>query len=226
MPVRILIVEDDKALGQILRDNLRVDGFDVEWAPHAQQALALHRTFGPDLVLLDLMLPGMRGFELMGVLRQGGKTPIIILSARGEKADKLAGLRFGADDYVTKPFDMEELVARIHTVLRRLKTMGETIRLGTVTIDFKNRVAMDGANELHLTHREFEIMRVLAEHARVVYRDELYTEIWGLLDVTTTRSVDRAVSRLRQKIEADPRNPRYLQTVHGNGYILTADTVE
>lgn len=226
MRPRILIVEDDSSLAQILRDNLLVDGFDVEWAPRADKALVVYRSFVPDLVLLDVMLPDLSGFELGRVLRHGGKTPIIILSARGEKGDKLQGLRLGADDYITKPFDMEELVARIHTVLRRVKPSIDTIRLGSVTVDFRRGLATDARGDLHLTHREFEILRVLAErHSRVVFRDELFKEIWGFVDSTTTRSVDRAVSRLRQKIEADPRNPRFLRTVHGDGYILTLETV-
>ena len=121
MRPRILIVEDDSSLAQIVRDNLLMDGFDVEWASQADRAIGLYRSFVPDLVLLDVMLPDLSGFELGRVLRHGGKTPIIILSARGEKADKLTGLRLGADDYITKPFDMEELVARINTVLRRIE---------------------------------------------------------------------------------------------------------
>ena len=226
MRPRILIVEDDSSLAQILRDNLIVDGFDVEWATHPDKALSLYRSFAPDLVLLDVMLPDISGFEIGRVIRQGGKTPIIMLSARGEKADKLQGLRLGADDYVTKPFDMEELVARIHTVLRRVKPSVGSIQLGNVTIDFRHGLASDARGDLHLTHREFEILRVLAERqSRVVLRDELFQEIWGFVDSTTTRSVDRAVSRLRQKIEADPRNPRFLRTVHGDGYMLTLGTM-
>jgi DNA-binding response OmpR family regulator len=222
---RILVVEDDLSLAQILRDNLIVDGFDVEWATHPDKALSLYRSFSPDLVLLDVMLPNISGFELARVLRHGGKTPIIILSARGEKADKLTGLRLGADDYVTKPFDMEELVARINTVLRRAKPVIDAIKLGPVTIDFESGTATGPAGDLHLTHREFEILRVLAERrSRVVFRDELFKEVWGFFDTTTTRSVDRAVSRLRQKIEPDPRNPRFLRTVHGDGYILSVET--
>ena len=222
MRSKILIVEDDSSLAQVLRDNLFVDGFEVEWASHADQALALYRSFVPDLVLLDVMLPDLSGFELGRVLRHGGKTPIIILSARGEKADKLQGLRLGADDYITKPFDMEELVLRIQTVLRRVKPSIGAIQLGEVTIDLRRATANGPNGDLHLTHREFEILRVLAErHSRVVFRDELFKEIWGFVDSTTTRSVDRAVSRLRQKIEADPRNPRFLRTVHGDGYSLT-----
>ncbi len=223
---RILIVEDDSSLVQILRDNLLVDGFEVEWAANAENALTLYRSFVPDLVLLDLMLPDLSGYELGRVLRHGGKTPIIILSARGEKADKLQGLRLGADDYITKPFDMEELVARIHTVLRRVKPAVGTVQLGSVTIDFQRGIATGTTGDLHLTHREFEILRVLAErHSRVVFRDELFKEIWGFVDASTTRSVDRAVSRLRQKIEPDPRNPRFLRTVHGDGYILTVEAM-
>ena len=226
MRPKILIVEDDSSLAQILRDNLVVDGFDVEWASHPDKALTAYRSFVPDLVLLDLMLPDLSGFELGRVLRRGGNTPLIILSARGEKVDKLQGLRLGADDYVTKPFDMEELVARIHTVLRRVKPTVGTIRLGSVTVDFQRGIASGGDGNLHLTHREFEILRVLAErHSRVVFRDELFKEVWGFIDATTTRSVDRAVSRLRQKIEADPRNPRFLQTVHGDGYILKVEPI-
>ncbi len=226
MRPKILIVEDDSSLAQILHDNLLVDGFDVEWASSPATALTLYRSFVPDLVLLDLMLPDLSGFELGRVLRHGGKTPIIILSARGEKADKLQGLRLGADDYVTKPFDMEELVERIHTVLRRMKPAVGTVQLGSVRIDFRRGVATGASGDLRLTHREFEILRVLAErHSRVVFRDELFKEIWGFVDASTTRSVDRAVSRLRQKIEADPRNPRFLRTVHGDGYILTVEAM-
>ena len=226
MKPRILVVEDDSSLAQILRDNLLLDGFDVEWAPQADRALSLYRSFVPDLVLLDVMLPDLSGFELARVLRHGGKTPIIILSARGEKTDKLTGLRLGADDYITKPFDMEELVARINTVLRRLKPAISAIRLADVTIDFRTGTAMGPQGDLHLTHREFEILRVLAERgSRVVFRDELFREVWGFLDTSTTRSVDRAVSRLRRKIEADPRAPRFLRTVHGDGYILTSEVV-
>lgn len=222
----ILIVEDDTSLAQILRDNLLEDGFEVQWASHAEQALALYRSSVPDLVLLDVMLPDLSGFELGRVLRQGRKTPLIILSARSEKADKLKGLQLGADDYVTKPFDMDELVARIHAVLRRAKPDIGAIRLGAVTVDFRTGVAVGTRGDLHLTHRELEILRVLAErHSRVVFRDELFREIWGFVDVTTTRSVDRAVSRLRQKIEADARNPRFLRTVHGDGYILSAEVI-
>jgi DNA-binding response OmpR family regulator len=225
MATKILIVEDDSSLAEILQDNLRMDGFEVEWASHPRQAISLSRSFAPDLVLLDVMLPDLSGFELGSVMRRAGSVPIIMLSARGEKADKLQGLRLGADDYITKPFDMEELVARIHTVLRRIRPSIDTIRLGPVAVDFRRGTAVSTRGDLHLTHREFEILRVLAERsARVVYRDELFRKVWGVIDAASSRSVDRAVSRLRQKIELDPRNPRYLRTVHGDGYILTIES--
>src|SRR5687768_14963711 len=161
MRPRILIVEDDSSLAQILRDNLLLDGFDVEWASQADRALSLYRSFVPDLVLLDVMLPDLSGFELARVLRHGGKTPIIILSARGEKADKLTGLRLGADDYITKPFDMEDLVARINTVLRGLQPVMSAIRLAEVTNDVLPDKAEGPRGFLDLTDREFVILRVL-----------------------------------------------------------------
>ena len=224
MARRILIVEDDAALAQLLRDNLIIDGFGVDWAANADEAVSRCRSFKPDLILLDVMLPGINGFDVGKVLSRGGEVPIIILSALGQKADKLRGLKMGADDYVTKPFDMEELVARIHTVLRRKSPPIDIITLGPVTVDFRTRRARDGSGELHLTHREFEILRFLAERRdRIVYRDELLREIWGFLGTSATRSVDQAVARLRKKIEPNAHAPRFLRTVHGDGYLLTVE---
>jgi DNA-binding response OmpR family regulator len=225
MAKRILIVEDDAALAQLLRDNLIIDGFAAEWAASSEEALNRSRSFNPDLILLDVMLPGLSGFDVGKMLSRGGDIPIIILSALGQKADKLRGLNMGADDYVTKPFDMEELVARIHTVLRRKSPPVEAITLGPVTVDFKTRRARDGSGDLHLTHREFEILRFLAERRdRIVYRDELLREIWGFLGTSATRSVDQAVARLRKKIEPNAHSPRFLRTVHGDGYLLTLES--
>jgi two-component system, OmpR family, response regulator ResD len=223
---RILIVEDDPTLRRVLRDNLIFEGYRVDAVADGKSAISYVRASTPDLVVLDLMLPDFDGLDLCPVLRQSGKVPIIILSARGQKTDKVKGLKLGADDYITKPFDMEELVARINTVLRRSKPSITAIRLADVTIDFRSGTATGPRGDLHLTHRELEILRVLAERqGRVVFRDELFREVWGFLDTSTTRSVDRAVSRLRQKIEADPRTPRFLRTVHGDGYILTSEAV-
>ncbi|HEX2460071.1 MAG TPA: response regulator transcription factor [Vicinamibacterales bacterium] len=222
MPGRILIVEDDNMLAKVIGDNLRFAGYEISAAAEGHEAVARLRTFQPDLVLLDLMLPDRSGFDLCGVLRQGGRTPVVILSARAQKADKLRGLKLGADDYLTKPFDLDELLARIQAVLRRSRRGVDRLVLGAVTIDFNALRAVTGKREVHLTHREFGVLRYLAErHERVVYRDELLREIWGYLDVPpTTRSVDHAIARLRKKIEPDPHRPRFIRTVHGDGYVL------
>jgi DNA-binding response OmpR family regulator len=222
MSGRILIVEDDNMLAKVIGDNLRFAGYEVSAAADGHDAVARLRTFQPDLVLLDLMLPDRSGFDLCGVLRQGGRTPVVILSARAQKADKLRGLKLGADDYLTKPFDLDELLARIQAVLRRSRRGVDRLVLGAVTIDFNALRAVTGKREVHLTHREFGVLRYLAErHERVVYRDELLREIWGYLDVPpTTRSVDHAIARLRKKIEPDPHRPRFIRTVHGDGYVL------
>ena len=222
---RILIVEDDDGIARVLADNLRIDGFNVRWAPTAHDALVESQSFRPDLVLLDLTLPGQAdGFDLCGVLRQGGRCGVIIVSARSQREDKLRGLRLGADDYVTKPYDMEELAARINAVLRRTVLLVSRIRLGDIIVDFEAHTARRGSIPLHLTHREFELLRYLAERRdRVVHRDELLREVWGVVDGSTTRSVDFAISRLRRKIEPNPPEPRFLRTVHGDGYSLTVD---
>lgn len=223
MQGRVLIVEDDDVLARVIADNLRFAGFEVSATGDGYDAVNRLRTFQPDLVLLDLMLPDRDGFDLCPVLRQGGRTPVVILSARAQKLDKLRGLKLGADDYLTKPFDLDELLARIQAVLRRSRRAVDRLVLGAVTVDFGALRATSGARELHLTHREFWVLRYLAERQdRVVHRDELLREIWGYLDVPpTTRSVDHAIARLRKKIEADPHRPRFIRTVHGDGYVLS-----
>ena len=222
MSKRILVIEDDAPLARVVTDNLRFDGFEVEHASDGPEAIDKARTFAPDLILLDLMLPSADGFELFGLLRQSGPTPVIVVTARGQKADKLRGLELGADDYVTKPFDLEELLARVHAVLRRTSPAAEVLVLGEVTIDFVGRTARRAGEQLEMTHREFEILHYLAAHRNhVVYRAELLREVWGYADQPLTRSVDHAVARLRKKIEPDPKAPRYIHTVHGDGYRLT-----
>ena len=219
---RILIVEDDRALARVMKDNLTFEGFHVETVGDGNAMIGHARAFAPDLVLLDLTLPGRDGLELCGLVREGGRVPIIIVSARGQKADKLKGLNLGADDYVTKPFEMDELLARIRAVLRRTRAAVDTLTLGPVTIDFRALTATDGGSRIHLTHREFEVLRYLAERReRVVHREELLREIWGYPDTPATRSVDHAIARLRKKLETDPHHPRFIRTVHAGGYCLT-----
>jgi DNA-binding response OmpR family regulator len=221
MKKRILIVEDDSALAQVVCDILTFEGFEVELVTDGSIAIDRARAFVPDLVLLDLMLPGRDGFELCEVIRRGGRAGVIILTARGRKTDKVRGLGLGADDYVTKPFDVDELLARIRAVIRRTRSDVDHLTLGDVSIDFVDLSATDGARALHLTRREFDLLHYLAEHSdRVVYRDELLREVWGYPELPNTRSVDHAVARLRKKVEPDPHNPRFVCTVHGDGYQL------
>jgi len=226
MTQRILVVEDDRALARILRDPLTFGGFEVDYAPDARSARAKLDEFAPHLVLLDITLPGESGFELCRAIRLVGRTPIVILTARREKADKLRGLQLGADDYITKPFDIEELLARIHAVLRRAQP-GEAVvslALGSVTIDFQNRRVSNGPSTTYLSPREVALLRYLAERRdRVVPRNELLREVWGYPELPYTRSVDHAIARLRKKIEANPHRPRFIHTAYGGGYCLTSN---
>jgi two-component system response regulator VicR len=219
---RILIVEDDRALGRVLSDNLRFSGYDVDCIDDGAEVVNRVRATSPDLVLLDVMLPGYDGFRLCGLIRQGGKTPVIMLTARDQKADKLRGLELGADDYITKPFDFEELQARIRAVLRRARRGASRVTIGDAMIDFTAFTATRGGRDLRLSRREFDLLGYLAEReGLIVQRDELLREVWGYPDEPATRAVDYAIRRLRRKLEADPHNPRHIHTVHGNGYSLT-----
>lgn len=221
---RILVVEDDEALSRVLAENLRFSGFEVECERDANGALARARAAAPDVILLDVMLPGRNGIELCRIIRRGGTTPVIMLTARDQKSDKVSGLEAGADDYITKPFDFDELVARIRAVLRRARMMVVQIRLGRVTVDFRELRATDGRRDVHLTHREFDILSYLAERqGRVVHRNELLREVWGYPDEPSTRAVDYAIRRLRGKLEPEPHRPRFLHAVRGDGYCLTVD---
>jgi DNA-binding response OmpR family regulator len=221
---RILVVEDDLPLARVLVDNLTFAGFDADHADEARSALSKVRSFSPDLVLLDLMLPGGDGVELCRLIRRSRGTPVIVLTARSDKADKLRGLGAGADDYVTKPFDFDELNARIWAVLRRVRLMVERMRLGKLTIDFTSMTATEGDRLVHLTRREFDLLSYLAERrGAVVHRRELLREVWGFLDEPSTRAVDYAIKRLRAKVEPNPHAPQFILTVHGDGYSLTCD---
>jgi two-component system response regulator VicR len=186
------------------------------------------QTATPDLIVLDLTLPDSDGFELLPVLRQGGQIPIIVLTARAQQSEKVRGLALGADDYITKPFDPEELLARVRAVLRRARPSISRIRLGEIDVDFPNKRASVGKRLISLTHREFELLSYLAEHRDVdVRRTELLRAIWGYLDTDiSTRTVDFAVARLRRKIEVDHHHPQFIRTAHGDGYCLSGVTEE
>lgn len=220
---RILLVEDDRAIARLVRDNLAFEGFEVECAENGDEALAAAKRHAPDLVLLDLMLPsGIDGFELCQRFRQThSRTAVIILTARGQSEDRVRGLKLGADDYVVKPFALDELLARVHAVLRRTQSRVDRVILGDTVVDFTRLRATKGSDEVSLTDREFEILRHLAEHqGELVTRGELLRLVWGYQEAPTTRTVDSFIFRLRRKIESDPHNPKYIRTAHGDGYRL------
>lgn len=224
MKRRILVVEDNVGLASVLFDNLTHEGFEVTVVHDGALAVPRAKETAPDLILLDVMLPGEDGFSLCRSLRQLRRTPIVMLTAKGQKEDRILGLKLGADDYVTKPFDLEELLARIQAVLRRTRPDIDSLTLGDVTIDFRTLKAWRGDESLDLTHREFELIRYLAERQEVVVdRDQLLRDVWGYASAPNTRSVDQAIVRLRKKIEPDPQHPTFIHTVHGDGYCLTVE---
>jgi len=226
-PKRLLIVDDEPAILKGLEDTFTVKGFQVTAAADGETALAEATQGGYHAILLDLMLPGIDGFEVCRRLRAGGdRVPIIMLTARGAEEDKVEGLEIGADDYVTKPFSVRELVARVEALLRRasepLESRPESLSLGPITIDFKRLEGLNGASPFKLTAREAEILRYLWRNRdRVVRRDELLTEVWGYpTGSIETRTVDIHMAKLRKKVEDDPVSPRVILTVRGEGYML------
>jgi two-component system response regulator VicR len=223
MTHRILVIEDDPTLRLVLQDNFRSEQYDVDVAADGVSAVRSTQAATPDLIVLDLTLPDTDGLELLPILRQSGQIPIIVLTARSQQAEKVKGLALGADDYITKPFDPEELLARVRAVLRRARPSINRIRLGEIEVDFLNKRASTGKREIALTHREFELLSYLAEHRDVVVRrSELLRAIWGYLDSDiSTRTVDFAIARLRRKIEVDHHHPQFIRTAHGDGYCLS-----
>ncbi|MDH4218717.1 MAG: response regulator transcription factor [Candidatus Aminicenantes bacterium] len=227
---RILIIEDDVAILRGLKDNLEYESYEVLTATDGEQGYCLIQEKKPDLIILDLMLPKMSGYELCRKVRKEGiTTPILMLTARGEEVDRVLGLDLGADDYVTKPFSVPELLARIRAIIRRVhqsKTgdLPSDLRFGDVFIDFKCFEARKDDKVLDLSRKEFGVLRLLAaREGEVVTRDELLDEVWGYDQYPTTRTVDNHISLLRTKLEDDPSNPHHLITVHGVGYKLVLD---
>jgi DNA-binding response OmpR family regulator len=220
---RILVVEDDPAILRGLVDNLACESHEVLTATDGEHAYALARNGTPDLIILDVMLPRMSGYELCRKLRaEGVATPIVMLTARGDEADRVVGLDLGADDYVAKPFSVRELLARIRAVLRRAQgqsALPAKLRFGDVTVDFRRYEARKGGQPVELTRKEFGLLRLLAARAgEPVTRDDLLNEVWGYDATPTTRTVDNHVASLRAKLEDDPSDPRHLFTVFGVGY--------
>jgi len=228
---RILIIEDDVAILRGLKDNLEYEGYGVLSATDGEQGYALIREKKPDLVILDLMLPRLGGYEVCRKVRaEGGNVPILILTARGEEVDKVHGLNIGADDYMTKPFSVKELLARIQAIFRRAAasrtgTLPDELRFHDVVVDFLRFEASKSGRALELSRKEFGVLRLLAARSgEVVTRDELLDAVWGYDRFPTTRTVDNHVALLRAKIEDDPARPRFLLTIRGVGYKLVVGT--
>lgn len=217
----ILIVEDDVALGRGLRDRLVREGFSVSVATEGKHGLELALSAGFDLIILDVMLPGRSGFEICRDLRSRGlETLILLLTARGETIDKVLGLKLGADDYLTKPFDVHELVARVEALLRRARTRPPaTLTAGGLEIDWTAMEVRRDGSPVTLSAMELRLLRYLTSHAgTVISRDELLREVWNQSEPGYTRTVDVHIASLRRKIEADPRTPALILTVSGFGY--------
>ena len=219
---RILIVDDEPAIVRGLEDNLRFEGYETLAASSGEQGLALALGEAPDLVLLDVTMPGRSGWDVCRELRQRGlDVPIIMLTARGEEADRVRGLELGADDYITKPFSLRELLARVRAVLRRPgpRRKFEELAFGDVRVHRRGRRVTRAGREVRLTRKEYDLLVYLATHpGDVVTRERLLDEVWGYERFPTTRTVDTHVLRLRRKLEADPDRPRFIHTVHGQGY--------
>jgi two-component system alkaline phosphatase synthesis response regulator PhoP len=226
MSRRILLVEDEPGLVLTLTDRLTREGYDVESVSDGSTALTRALDGGFDLVLLDVMLPGMSGFDVCQALRRRGvDTPVIMLTARGQLVDRVVGLKIGADDYVTKPFETVELLARIEARLRRPPPAAPSAagyQFGDVRIDIRRAEVERDGRLLELSAREFQLLRYFIEHrGAALSRDELLNEVWGYQAMPSTRTVDVHVAWLRQKIEPNPKRPQYIQTVHGIGYRFT-----
>jgi two-component system, OmpR family, alkaline phosphatase synthesis response regulator PhoP len=220
---RVLLIEDEPGLVMTLTDRLTREGYAVEASGDGESGLERASAEAFDLVLLDVMLPRLGGFDVMRELRRRGiETPVIMLTARGQVVDKVVGLKLGADDYVTKPFDMVELLARIEAKLRRAPTVphpAEGHQFGDIRMDFRKAEISRAGEIIDLSAREFQLLRYFIEHrGATLSREELLNEVWGYNSMPSTRTVDVHVAWLRQKIEPNPRHPQYILTVHGMGY--------
>jgi two-component system OmpR family response regulator len=221
--IKVLVVEDDKTLQTALVYNLTKEGYDVKSALDGIQALDLAGREKPDLILLDLMLPGMSGLEICRILRHESNVPIIMLTAREEEIDKVTGLDLGADDYITKPFGMRELLARVRAKLRSsARPAGKSdLSFGDITMDIARHAVLKAGQPVVLTPKEFDLLAHLAQNPGLVFsREQLLDKVWGYDYSGGTRTVDVHVRWLREKIEPDPENPRHLVTVRGTGYKL------
>ena len=229
LPKRILLIEDNADLAYGLRNNLEIEGYHVEVAGDGAKGLTRARVAKPDLVILDLMLPGMDGFRVLRTLRDDGHAiPVLILTARGEEADKVRGLRLGADDYVTKPFGVLELLARVEALFRRASPRHNgggpepaSLRFGDTEVLTPSRTVLRRGEAVLLTPKEYDLLvALLRRNGACATRVELLTEVWGYSAEVMSRTVDTHIAELRRKLEQDPANPRHIMTVRKTGYRL------
>jgi DNA-binding response OmpR family regulator len=224
---RILLIEDEPKMQQGLRDNLEFEGHEVTIQGDGRSGLQTILRESFDLVILDVMLPQMSGFDVVRKSREKGiRTPILMLTAKGEEIDKVLGLELGADDYVTKPFSLRELIARVNALLRRAIPGGPgdtMMELGNVIVNFTSYIGSKNGKEFSMTPKEFEILKYLWQHRNeTVNRDDLLTNVWGYDKSVSTRTIDNFILKIRQKIEDDPNHPKIIFTIHGTGYKLIA----
>jgi len=225
---KVLVVEDDPGILRTVADNLRFEQYDVITATDGETAYLLQHNEQPDLIVLDLMLPRMSGLELCRKLRtEDVQVPVLMLTARGQEADRVRGLDLGGDDYVTKPFSVPELMARVRALLRRTSVSSggpATLKFGQVEVDFGRYTAHRCGRRVVMTRKEFALLRFLASREDVVAtRDEILNKVWGMDAYPITRTVDNHISSLRSKLEIDPARPVHIQTVHGVGYKFVPD---
>jgi len=222
---KILIVEDELNMINGLKDNLEFEGYEIDTAIEGNSGLQKVLENKYDLILLDIMLPGVSGLDICRNARKKGvETPIILLTAKGEEIDKVLGLELGADDYITKPFSLRELLARIKAIMRRAPSTDNgndqgMVKIGNISVSFRNYVAVEGNREIKMSHKEYEILHYLYKNAgKTVDRDDLMSNVWSIDYDITTRTVDNFILKLRQKVESDPNTPKIILTVHGVGY--------
>ena len=219
-PVRVLLVEDDPVLCETLQYNLQRERLQFFATDNAEDALRLFHEHQPHLVILDVMLPGRSGFDLCRIIRQHSQTPVLFLTARAAEEDKIRGFELGADDYIVKPFSVAELIARVRSILRRAQPpLPPRIRFGSIEIDLDAKRVYRNGEEIPMTPKEYALLILLATHpGKVFSRDQILDHVWGLGTYVNPRTVDVHVRWLRAKVEPDPQNPRYIQTVRGSGY--------
>jgi DNA-binding response OmpR family regulator len=224
MKRKVLIVEDEPSMGRGLKDNLEFEGYDVDLAENGAIGLKMILSNSYALVVMDVMMPEMSGLDVCKKVREAGiAVPIILLTAKSEEIDKILGLELGADDYITKPFSLRELLARIKAVLRRNTEVqgkdGEKCRIGKLTLNFNAYTAEDSAGVVKMSHKEYAILKYLFQRKNeIISRNDLLENVWGYDETPTTRTVDNFIVKLRHKVEEDPNSPKIILTVHGTGY--------